>query len=881
MKKFLTFILIVGFFSVKAQVPVISTVSTDRFYPGGSIVINGSGFNADPTQLVVWFGSTKGRVVYSTENIIEVVVPTGAHAENITVINKASKKSGKSDIKFFPVFSGNTFDPTKIEAAKVFPNVLQTYDLCSCDFNNDGLVDIALTKNNATGSSVEIYQNNSTLGNISFTLKNTVGIPAPTAFMTCGDMNNDGFPEIAVTKGGGTSGVDKKNIYVLPNVGGTVNTYSTYTLPDGLVSVHDIQLKDLNTDGLQDLIISSSQDNNLYFYMNNSAAAVSFVSTANVLPIVGIDGTFSLEVQDLNSDGRPEIIVVAKVGNAKEIEVLKNISTINKVSFDAPVVFKTEIVIEDLITGDFNNDGKLDIVTSSPLSTSKVSLLLNNSSGGNISFAAKQSFNVTGATGLDVGDIDGDGFLDLMVGNTNDVGFTLLKNNAGSGVTPMAIPGTSRTRGVSINDYDGDGKPDFAMTSYTISGASITGYALEIRRNLNCYVPRILTADATRAICVGQTIAVDVIPSPGTTFSWKLDGTEFTQGTDPFANITGFGTLTVDAITQVGTTCSTTSSNSMNFINGAGTVPGDPVPTNAGPGCIGGNIQLNVPAVVGATYSWDGPNGYTSNAQNPMLSNVQIDDAGEYIVTVKLGDCQSTAASTFVEVLSFPKFYIQSSTGNGFCEGTNSTLSVPAQVNFDYVWKKDGTTFGTNTNSVIITSAGIYTVTLTHKTLGCSFISEPQNVLTTPPPVSAVTVSNATGCVGEELIFRANPTSDPAFTVAYLWDFGDGTTSTLENPLKTYAAAGNLTATLSISYSDVASCGTTENIAISVATAIAPTITASVDPICPGQESTLAVQGTYSSITWDDATTGPSRIVSQPDIEYFANTVDANGCNGK
>jgi hypothetical protein len=39
--------------------------------------------------------------------------------------------------------------------------------------------------------------------------------------------------------------------------------------------------------------------------------------------------------------------------------------------------------------------------------------------------------------------------------------------------------------------------------------------------------------------------------------------------------------------------------------------------TNTGPYCVGDNIQLN--ATTGATYSWAGPNNFSSTAQNPTI----------------------------------------------------------------------------------------------------------------------------------------------------------------------------------------------------------------------------------------------------------------------
>src|SRR5207248_2844524 len=63
-------------------------------------------------------------------------------------------------------------------------------------------------------------------------------------------------------------------------------------------------------------------------------------------------------------------------------------------------------------------------------------------------------------------------------------------------------------------------------------------------------------------------------------------------------------------------------------------MPATPSPGNGGPYCTGNTISLNTAFVPGATYSWTGPNGFTSPLQNPTRSNAALADAGTYSVTV-------------------------------------------------------------------------------------------------------------------------------------------------------------------------------------------------------------------------------------------------------
>jgi len=78
--------------------------------------------------------------------------------------------------------------------------------------------------------------------------------------------------------------------------------------------------------------------------------------------------------------------------------------------------------------------------------------------------------------------------------------------------------------------------------------------------------------------------------------------------------------------------------------------PATPSAGNNGPLWKGMTLNLTAPTVVGATYSWTGPNGFTSTDQNPSLVNIDTNFSGLYTVTVTTGDCASTPGSTLVTV---------------------------------------------------------------------------------------------------------------------------------------------------------------------------------------------------------------------------------------
>ena len=93
--------------------------------------------------------------------------------------------------------------------------------------------------------------------------------------------------------------------------------------------------------------------------------------------------------------------------------------------------------------------------------------------------------------------------------------------------------------------------------------------------------------------------------------------------------------------------------------------PAAPTAANNGPIFAGMTLNLTASTVPGATYSWTGPNGFLSNAQNPSVVNATTNAAGVYSVTATIGACTSIAAATTVTVNPPVALSLQPS-GNGF-----------------------------------------------------------------------------------------------------------------------------------------------------------------------------------------------------------------------
>src|SRR5690606_16314240 len=101
--------------------------------------------------------------------------------------------------------------------------------------------------------------------------------------------------------------------------------------------------------------------------------------------------------------------------------------------------------------------------------------------------------------------------------------------------------------------------------------------------------------------------------------------------------------------------------------------------SNSGPVCTGENITLN--ASGGVSYSWSGPNGFSSTSQNPTVSSLTSVKTGTYSVTVQNAAGCTASATTLVQ-LSFPNLVVSSDTS--ICAG--GTINLSASGGISYQW---------------------------------------------------------------------------------------------------------------------------------------------------------------------------------------------------
>ncbi|MCB9232468.1 MAG: PKD domain-containing protein [Bacteroidia bacterium] len=178
------------------------------------------------------------------------------------------------------------------------------------------------------------------------------------------------------------------------------------------------------------------------------------------------------------------------------------------------------------------------------------------------------------------------------------------------------------------------------------------------------------------------------------------------------------------------------------------------------------------------TWSWDFGDGNTSALKNPTHAYAA---SGTYTVCLIMSD--SCSADTLCQTITTGCNTIQSAfgvTGNNLINNfTDNSIGSPVSWLWDF---GDGSTSTQQNPSHTYASTGNYNACLTVgngcvQNTYCNLIQ-----ITCAPPVAAMT-----GCVMQGTGVYNNLSTG---ATSYLWDFGDGTTSTLANPNHTYANPG-------------------------------------------------------------------------------------------
>ncbi|MEX1189345.1 MAG: T9SS type A sorting domain-containing protein [Bacteroidia bacterium] len=195
-----------------------------------------------------------------------------------------------------------------------------------------------------------------------------------------------------------------------------------------------------------------------------------------------------------------------------------------------------------------------------------------------------------------------------------------------------------------------------------------------------------------------------------------------------------------------------------------------PLPTQAvisaaGPTtlCEGNSVLLLSNASAGNSVQWL----LNGNPVSGTIAQISANQSGQYSVLTSTS-CGSIESDNTIDVQinPLPEIPVIFNQGNpALCNGSEVNLFVSPQDNVAFVWKKNGSTIGSNSNSIVVNQAGVYSVTASNS---CGTINSVETVSVTSGNAPQVPVIQATGpttfCEGLTVNLQTSPQNGLVFT---------------------------------------------------------------------------------------------------------------------
>jgi hypothetical protein len=435
-----------------------------------SVLLNGTA----PGATTVSFFPQQTFAVGAKPQAVAVVDLNGDGSPDLAVTNNSA--SGTVSVLLNTTPGGSA--TASFAAPQTFAVGANPQSLAIADLNGDGVPDLVVA-NDASPGSVSVLLNTTAPGasTPSFAGQETFAVGNGPVSIAAADLNGDGRPDVTVAN------VSDASVSVLLNTTVAGATTASFAAQQSFAvggNPRSVTVRDLNGDGRPDLAVSNSSDGTTSVLLNTTPAGAAAPTFAAQQTFAAGNGVRSLAIADLNNDGRPD--VVAANFSDGTVSVLPNATSAVAAtpSFSGQSTFAVGTIPYSVTIADLNGDGRPDLAVAndyvnSPGTPGTVSVLLNQAAPGSAtpSFAGQQMFAAAGhCAAVATGDFNGDGRLDLVVPNFNLGTVSVLMNTTppGAATPTFAVQQTfavgAHPFSVSVADLNGDGRPDIIAANF-------------------------------------------------------------------------------------------------------------------------------------------------------------------------------------------------------------------------------------------------------------------------------------------------------------------------------------------------------------------------------------------------------------------------------
>jgi PKD repeat protein len=427
----------------------------------------------------------------------------------------------------------------------------------------------------------------------------------------------------------------------------------------------------------------------------------------------------------------------------------------------------------------------------------------------------------------------------VQVNPTPTAGFSSSNNGATASFTNTSVNATtyswafgdnnSSTQQNPTHNYATDGTYTVTLTATNACGTATSSKTVVIvttpTANFN--------ANNTNG-CAPLTVQFNnTSSSNATTFQWEFPGGTPSSSSDKNPTVTYSAAGVYSVTLTSGNAAGSGTAVQSNYVNVA-----------AGPkagfssSVSGLTASFTNSSTNGNSYSWNFGDTKTSTDANP--SHTYAKDGNYTVVLTVTNACGTNTFTQNVAIITSPNAGFTANTTNGCSTLTVQFKDLSSGTATSWLWNFPGGTPGTSTAqnpTVTYSTAGVYDVTLV--------ASGPGGTSTFTQPAFITVKANPTAGFGN-VVNGTSVTFSNSSTNAtsYLWNFGDSSNSTEENPTHTYSAPGTYTVTLTATNS----CGTVSSTKTVEIAGAAPTANFKTTD---GQAGCLPF-----TVTFDDLSTG-------------------------